>query len=196
MTIVESTRMISGEIGHALSQVSEEAAERLCDAVLESPRIFLAGAGRSGLMTRAFAMRLMHLGCAAAVVGETVTPSIEAGDLLVVCSGSGETASLVSIARNAKKIGSRLAVISIFPDSSIGRIADLTVRIPAPTPKAVGRDGLGGSYDEVPNAGSLQPMGSLFEQCLLLLLDAIVLRLMERLNTDGHAMFRRHANLE
>lgn len=196
MTIVESAKIISGEVEGALARVSEEAAARLCTALLESPRIFVAGAGRSGLVARAFAMRLMHLGLTVAVAGETVTPSIGARDLLVVCSGSGETASLVSMARTAKEAGSRIALLSIFPESAIGRTADLTIRIPASTPKvATPRGPIRGSADE-PVVPSIQPMGSLFEQCLLLLLDAVVLQLMARLGSDADSMFERHANLE
>lgn len=196
MTIPKSTAAIAAEVARALSQVTGESAERLCEAILASPQIFVAGAGRSGLMARAFAMRLMHLGLAVSVVGDTVTPSIAAGDLLVVCSGSGETASLVSAARTATKIGSRLALVSIAAESSIGRMADIVVRIPAPTPKARSPRQVPVDIAEEPGVTSIQPMGSLFEQCLLLLLDAVVLRLMERLSRDEASMFARHANLE
>lgn len=197
MTIIERADAIAYEVARVLSQVPAESTDRLVEAILEARRIFVAGAGRSGLMTRAFAMRLMHMGFEVFVVGETTTPAIGGDDLLVVGSGSGETASLVSIAQKAKRVGSRLAHLGILPESSIGRAADLVVRIPAPVPKG---KALGAVASRGPRTGSasssIQPMGSLFEQCLLVLLDATVVSLMERRNEVADTMYARHANLE
>ena len=66
-----------------------EQAEKLID---KNKCIFILGAGRSGLMARGFAMRLVHIGYTVYVIGETITPSIQAGDVLVSVSGSGKTA--------------------------------------------------------------------------------------------------------
>ncbi len=110
-------RAVIGELDRTLSAISEPDAERLVDRILGAKRIFLAGAGRSGLAVRAFAMRLMHMGFGAYVVGETVTPGIKAEDLLVIGSGSGATASLVAMAEKAKKIGAGVALVTIFPET-------------------------------------------------------------------------------
>jgi 6-phospho-3-hexuloisomerase len=186
MNAVDYTDIILTELRSVLSKVEPAEADAFADAVLGARRIFVAGAGRSGFAARAFAMRLMHFGLDAHVVGETTAPNYEAGDLLVVCSGSGETGSLVAIADKARRIGGRIALLTIVPDSTIGRLADVTVRLQAPSPKA--RAG-----EAVP---SRQPMGSLFEQSLLLLLDATILALMERRAGDSDSMFKRHATLE
>jgi 6-phospho-3-hexuloisomerase len=186
MNSIEYSREIIKELEHTLSQVSEEQAEKLVDIILKSKKIFVAGAGRSGFMGKAFTMRLMHMGFEAYVVGETVTPNIEKGDLLLIGSGSGETGSLVSITNKAQKIGAAIVLVTIFPQSSIGKIADVVIKIPAPTPKVETDSGF----------KSIQPMGSLFEQSLLLFLDTIILRLMEKQGNNSNTMFTRHANLE
>lgn len=186
MNTVEYSKEIIKELERTLVQMSDEQAENLTDVILKSKKIFVAGAGRSGFMGRAFAMRLMHMGFDAYVVGETVTPNIEKDDLLLIGSGSGETGSLVSMANKAKKIGASLALVTIFPQSSIGKIADIVIKVPAPTPKVESDSGF----------KSIQPMGSLFEQSLLLFLDTIILRLMEKQGNDSNTMFTRHANLE
>lgn len=186
MNVIEYAKEIVNELDYALSQISIELSDKLTDTILKSKKIFVAGAGRSGFMGRAFAMRLMHMGFESYVVGETVTPNIEKGDLLLICSGSGETGSLVSMANKAKKIGASLALVTIFPESSIGQIADVAVKVPAPTPKVEAGSGF----------KSIQPMGSLFEQSLLLFLDIIILRLMEKQGNDSNTMFTKHANLE
>ena len=174
------------ELGKTLARVDSDQGEKLVTAIIDSRAIFVAGAGRSGLALRSFAMRLMHLGLSGYVVGETITPNITHKDMLLIGSGSGSTGSLVAHAETARAIGATIGLITIQRDSPIGRMADIVLTIPAPTPK-VGKD-LGYS--------SVQPMRSLFEQSLLLTLDAIILMLMDKCQIDADVMSNRHSNLE
>lgn len=180
-------RDVGTEVGRCLSGIDEESLEGALAVLRPAPRIFLAGAGRSGLAVRAFAMRLVHLGRAAHVVGDTTTPAIRAGDLLVIGSGSGRTASLLAAARKARELGVTVLLFTIDVGSPIAQLADRVVRIDAPSPKAAEAPGV---------ARSIQPMGSLFEQTLFLLLDTLVVALMRAENLTSDAMFARHANLE
>lgn len=176
---------IAGELEQAVQQIAEEEAAGLVGRILQSRQVFVAGAGRSGLMMRAFAMRLAQLGLSAYVVGETVTPGMGPEDLLIIGSGSGETRSLVPVAEKAASLGGTVALITLSPDSAIGRLAGLTFRLPGSA-----KDRAGQPYP------TIQPMGALFEQTLLLFGDAVVLRLMELRQADTAAMYGRHANLE
>ncbi len=182
----EYTEIILRELSKTLSAVDPLKAEEFCERIEKAEEIFLAGAGRSGFAAKGFAMRLMHMGKKSYVVGETCTPNITENGLLVVCSGSGSTKSLVNHADKAKEVGAKVALITIDPDSPIGKIADTVIEIPAPSPKSA-RQG---------NVSSVQPMGSLFEQSESLFLDAVVMRLMEKEGMDSDAMFGRHANME
>ena len=146
----------------------------------------MAGAGRSGFVARAFSNRLMHLGLTVYFVGEPTTPSIQEGDLLVIASGSGETGSLKVMAQKAKKQGASLATITIFPQASIGSLADAVIAVPGSTPKSELAD----------TAVSVQPMGNAFEQMLWLICDTVVIILMKRLGRTEEEMFALHANLE
>lgn len=166
-----------------MRRIPEQRLDELAELIMASRRLFVAGAGRSGLMMRAFAMRLVHLGFETYVVGETVTPALEAGDLLILGSGSGETRSLVSIAEKASSLQAAIALITVAPDSSLRRLAQLAVPIPAAV-KTEATD------------ATVQPMGSLFEQSLLIVLDAVVLKMMRRQGIEATAMMNRHANLE
>lgn len=177
--------LIVEELQRSVSQINLTETAALSGELLRSRRIFVAGAGRSGLMGRAFAMRLMHCGLQAYVVGETVTPGIAEGDLLVLGSGSGETKSLVAMAQKAKSTGASVVAVTINPESTIGRLADLTVRLPGVAKER--QDG---------GAATAQPMASLFEQTLLLLYDGIILGLMDRQGLESGQMYGRHANLE
>lgn len=185
MRMLSSASSILQELERTLQGVRPDEIEVLAEQISSARAIFVAGAGRSGLMMRAFAMRLMQMGFCAYVVGETVTPGIAAGDLLVIGSGSGETKSLAAMAAKAKSLGAAVAALTVVPESTLGTLASACVVIPAAT-----KDGATGT------SVTGQPMGSLFEQALLLLFDTIVLHLMERKALEGAAMFKNHANLE
>ena len=185
MKTVKYAAEIVKELQRSVTLISEEEAERLADVIQTAGKVFFAGAGRSGFMGRAFAMRLMHMGINAFVVGETVTPGIGSDDLLIIGSGSGETQSLVTMARKAKQLGATVVTVTIQPDSSLGSLSDFSVKLP-------------GSPKDQANAGDLtiQPMASLFEQTLIILYDAVILRLMDQKDQSSGQMFGRHANLE
>ncbi len=185
MDIQRNIHLVLKELETTLSDISAGETTAFADAILNAERIFVAGAGRTGLVVRAFAMRLMQFGLTVFVVGDTTTPAIRAADLLVIGSGSGATASLIGMAEKAKAIGASVALVTIFPQSRIGALSDVVVEIPAPAPKASGS-----------HRTSIQPMGSLFEQSLLMFLDLVILELMTRIAKSSDAMFQLHANLE
>jgi len=186
MNYLKTCNTVIKELETTLSGIDEVQVNSFVDTIDESAEVFVCGAGRSGFMARSFCMRLMHIGLSCYMVGETVTPNIKANDVLVVCSGSGETASLVSMAKKAKSLNAKVALVTINPESTIGKLADVFVEIKAVSPKT----------DKKTNATSIQPMGSLFEQSLLIFLDMSIIGIMEKRKLTSDTMFKRHANLE
>jgi 6-phospho-3-hexuloisomerase len=174
------------ELSRTVSDVDLASLERLVRTLMDAKRVFVAGSGRSGLMMRAFAMRLMHLGFSVFVVGDTTTPAIGKDDALVIGSGSGETGALVVFAGKATALGVRLALLTTYPDSTIGRMADVIVCILAPARKGPRKE----------DSESIQPMGSLFEQSLLIVLDGVIMKLMLDKPVGIERMVKEHANLE
>ncbi|GGG75874.1 6-phospho-3-hexuloisomerase [Paenibacillus radicis (ex Gao et al. 2016)] len=195
MRINEYGAEIVKELNQTLALIAEEEASILADHILRASKVFVAGAGRSGLMIRAFAMRMMQMGIEVYVVGETVTPNLGKEDLFIIGSGSGETRSLVPMAEKAKSLGGTVAIITISPESTIGKMTDIIVRLPGST-----KEQSGNGYKTIQPSGngykSIQPMGALFEQTLLVFCDAVVLKLMESRQLDSATMYGRHANLE
>lgn len=184
MMVKSNILSILTEIKEAANLLSET---ELTEAILllsEADQVFVAGAGRSGLMSKSFAMRLVHLGIPTFVVGETTTQPIRKGDVLLLCTGSGETKSLLAMAQKAKSVGASVLVLTIHRESSIGQLADLVIQIHASAKEDEGM------------RRSIQPMGSLFEQSLIVTLDGIILALMKKMDQDTSIMFQRHANLE
>jgi 6-phospho-3-hexuloisomerase len=167
---------VLAEIAALAGRVSEAEMERAAETVLSAGRVFVAGAGRSGLAARAGAMRLVHLGRTAFVVGETVTPAVGTGDLLLAVSRSGATPSILAVAARARSAGARLLAVTAEPASELAAGADERLILPA-----------------VP---SVQFGGSLFEQAALIVLDTLALRLQRRLGVSEAEMQSRHANLE
>lgn len=176
---------ILGEIGRTLAQVDLEKIVDFQNAISRADRIFVAGAGRSLLMIRSLAMRLMQSGEEVYVVGETTTPAIRPGDLMIIASGSGETSTLTVLAKKCKEIGADLALITVESRSTIGKMADFVLVIPASATKRERHDD-----------SSVQLGANTFEQSLLLLGDAITIERMEKLHDANQLLMQNHANLE
>jgi 6-phospho-3-hexuloisomerase len=172
------------ELARLLDGASPVAQDHLGEVLSSAGRVFVAGQGRSGLVLRMFAMRLMQLGMETFVVGDVTTPAIQPSDLLVVFSGSGETEGVVRVGRQAKAAGARVAVITSQPASSLARLADHLTILPGETTKVSAE------------LTSRMPLASTLEQAALLFLDCVVAWLAEQKAQDNAAMMARHANLE
>lgn len=173
---------ILSELTEVNNQLNTSDIYKLIDLIDISNHIYLTGAGRSGLMIRSFANRLLHLGYNINVVGEISSPHTHPGDLLLISSGSGETKSLISQAEIAKQNGLKVALITTSLTSSLAKLADIVLLIPVQSKDT--------------NGETIQPMGTLFEQYTLILYDSIVLNIMDLKNQTNETMKARHANLE
>ena len=158
-------------------ELSRDALDQTVRAIESHARVFVYGAGRSGLMIKAFAMRLAQMGRTVFAVGEVVTPAIEGGDLLLLASASGETASVLRCAETARAVGATVYALTASGFSTLLSLSDGAVRLVAPT------------KDQM-SASSL--MGTLFEESVLLFGDAVI----NALGGDPAQMRARHANLE
>jgi len=173
------------EINSALSKVKEEEINEFIEHLLSAEKVFVMGVGRVMLMMQSFAKRIKHLGIDSYVVGETVVPAISSKDLLVIGSGSGETTTCVTIAQLARKFGAKIALITAAKNSTLKKMADVSVRIPSPTKLKAPDEPI-----------SKQPMTNLFEQALLVFCDCISMILQKRLGLSEEEMWKVHANLE
>jgi 6-phospho 3-hexuloisomerase len=185
LSIKSTTKAIINEIGSVLDGIKEDEFKRFITAINSSKNIFVTGQGRSGLVARTFAMRLTHIGFSCHVVGETTTPNIDEGDMLIACSSSGTTSVTCHIAGLAKRLNALVVVITAHPDSELSEYAGLTIEIPASDTDQVIQSQL-----------TEQFRSTLFEQACLVYLDAVILTLVRLLNREEVEMMKRHANLE
>ena len=182
-----SLTRIRGEIDivvERLARGESRALARVVDLVAAAPRVFVLGAGRSGLALRMTAMRLMHLGLEVHVVGEVTTPAIVEHDLLVTASGSGTTAGILRAVQTAIERGAKVAAITTAADSPLAQLATATIVVPAAA--KLDRSAM----------MSTQYSGSLFEQVVVLLGDALFDALWQRSGSTADELWPRHANLE
>ncbi|AKV75219.1 MULTISPECIES: 6-phospho-3-hexuloisomerase [Metallosphaera] len=179
--------------------ISPDQTEKMVDTLArfyenKGGKVLVMGAGRSGLVGRAFAMRLLHLGYNAYVLGETIVPAIRENDLAIAISGSGRTKLIVTAAEAAKDAKATLVALTSYYDSPLGRIADVVVEIPGRTKYSQNEDYFARQILGITEP--LAPLGTLFEDTTQVFLDGIVAELMMRLKKTEEDLRRVHANIE
>ncbi len=182
--IRENLQLILNENIQLAAQIDYSQFGPLIENIQRARSIFLIASGRSGFSMRSAAMRLMHLGLQVYFVGDTTTPAIKDGDLLLAASGSGTTSTIVTAAQKAKSTGAKVIAISTNSVSTLAKLADIHIQVPAAE-----KEDHGGSK-------SKQYAGSLFEQALLLITDAVFLALWKLDGTPAEELWKRHANME
>ena len=178
-------KIILEEVSTVLNKVEDFQVEEMISEILNSNKIVVCGAGRVGMAIRGFGMRLGHLGFTAFTLGDSTVPGIANGDLLIVASGSGETQTIFDLVSIAKVNNVRIVVVTGNPESRIGKLAHVIVKLEAPS-----------KTKKVDNFTSNQPMTSLNEQCLGIFFDAVVLQIMDKIGENHDSMWNRHSNLE
>ena len=177
-----SLKYIQKKIKDILDKVSQDDIDSIRDLFFNSNRIFVYGAGRSGLVAKAFAIRLVHLGFQTFVIGETITAPVQKGDLVIIISGSGETIPAVMTAEIANNLGAFVVSITAKKKSEIAKFADITLYI--------------SSYCNEEERKRYAPLGTLFEASVWILLDGIVAYLLDSKKETEEVMRSRHATLE
>ena len=167
----------AGEIAAAIAAVDGESVDSLVETLMNAHRVFVSGVGRSGLVGRAIAMRLMHIGLSAYAVGEVSTPGIDSGDLLLAITATGR-GTIENQCQVAVKAGAAVAVISTRSTGAIHDLAEVAVLLPI--------------RSAVPTQ---QHAGSLFEQSALVIGDAVCREIQGRRGVPTAELDRRHANL-
>ncbi|MFJ5695405.1 6-phospho-3-hexuloisomerase [Arthrobacter sp. NPDC093125] len=176
--------LVQDEISGVFQNVDPAQVAALVTELRLADRIFVTGAGRSGLVLKMAAMRLMHLGLTVHVVGEITAPAIRSGDLLLAASGSGTTAGVVKAAETAAAQGARIAAYTTNAGSPLAKAASAVVIIPAAQKTDHG------------SSLSRQYSGSLFEQVLFATTEAVFQSLWDEDAATPEELWQRHANLE
>jgi 6-phospho-3-hexuloisomerase len=182
VTVAQLGAGAAREIAAVLDGVDEDSVRALRERLPSANAIGTYGVGREGLVLRGFAMRLHHLGLPSFVVGDMTAPPLHAGGLLVCSAGPGTFSTVAALAGVARNAGAAVALFTAQERSPMTELADVTVRVPAQT--------LAGG------PASNQLMGSIYEQALWVLGDAVIDQLVAEMGLDRAAIAARHTNLE
>jgi 6-phospho-3-hexuloisomerase len=177
-TFVRAQRYIGDRVTSALEHVDPAPIARAVEILAKAPQTFVYGAGRSGIVGRAFAMRLVQTGLRAFVIGESVTPIVQRGDAVFILSGQGESYSSIQTANIVRREGAELIVLTGKATSKLAHAASVLIPL---------------EFPEEPERPRLAPLGTLFESASLRLTDAIIAELVARRGETEASMRRRHA---
>ncbi len=199
MTLIaydQAVDQIMHGVQEILSNVSKDQVEKMVNMMLEAKdhRILIIGVGRSGLIGKSFAMRLMHLGFHVYVMGETITPAIGKNDLIISISGSGSTKLVVIAAEIAKEVEAKIIAVSSYPDSSLGKIADHIVQIRGRTKLAREKDYFLRQISGI--HAPLAPLGTMFEIAASIFLDSVIAEVISKLGKTEDELRKKHATIE
>jgi 6-phospho-3-hexuloisomerase len=174
----ENTAYILEEVKRTIERVDESIINEIVEMLASSPKIFIYGVGRSGLVGKSFAVRLVQMGLNVHFVGDTTTPLVEEGNLVFIISNTGDTMSAVQTANIVRRIGAVVISITGNSHSKLGVASNIVMELMQP------RDDL-----KRRNA----PLGTIFELASMVMLDSMVPILMARLKQDETSLRRRHA---
>jgi len=194
MPVKSAMKQIAEHVHKTVEHLNDGEVEGMVDEVLKAKSVFVVGAGRSGLVGKAFAMRLVQLGITAHVIGETTSPAVKKSDLLIAVSGSGRTSQVVHVAQIAKDLGVKILTITSYPEEKLGKLSDHIVTIKGRT-----KVDIEDSYTKSQLKGefsSLTPLGTLFEDTVMIFFDGVIAKLMIELGKGEKYMKKRHASLE
>jgi len=181
-TFNKSLNYIQTKVNEIVDKVSQKDIKRIKNLFFNSNNIFVYGAGRSGLVAKAFAIRLVHLGFQTFVIGESITKPVQKDDLVVIVSGSGETIPAVMTAEISHNLGANVVSITAKKKSEIAKFADVTLFISI-------------NYNDNERK-QYAPLGTLFEASVWIILDAIIADILDSKNETEDIMRKRHATLE
>lgn len=172
-------------IDAAVAAVGEQQLRDACAEMLRAERIFLCGAGQTGLVLRMFGMRLMQLGLPVHFAGDCLTPAVGKGDLLLVASGSGNTGGVLVAAEQARAAGAGVLAVVGGDGGALAKTGVRTILIPVPCRRDYSAPRLAGQF-----------LNSLFEQSLLFMTCLLAEDIMRACDECEEQMRQRHANLE
>lgn len=177
--LIESLEYILNSIEYSIDNLECESIEGTVDILTSANNIFVYGSGRSGLVGRSFAMRLMQLGLDSYFVGETITPAVKPGDCVFIVSKTGETQTAIQTADIVKnRVGdSEVIVLTASPNSTLASYADTMIVLRS---------------DDNSKNYKLAPLGTVFEDTAMIFLDGLISVLMGELGETEEDIKDRH----
>jgi 6-phospho-3-hexuloisomerase len=171
-------RYILQKISEVLEEIDVPQQGDVVELITRAKQIFVYGAGRSSLVARSFAMRLVQLGLKVFFVGDSTTPIVEKGDLVFIVSRTGETMSAIQTANICRRVGATVVTITAQKPSKLSHASSIVLHLKVEKDKG---------------AAVLAPLGTVFEDAAMIFLDGLVAQLMKVTGQTEADMRARHA---
>ena len=164
----------------------QQVRDRLLSDIQNSKRIYILASGRSAMVGQMFQTRLEHFGVECRFITNTRSvPRLKEEDSIIVISGSGTTPIVKAMLETYLIYNPFVIVLTSYPQSLIGRLGDVTVKLKGRTKSDLNRRSKG--LDS-----TLAPEGTAFEQAALAFLDGIVAELAVSLHRDEKSLSALH----
>jgi len=171
-------------------KVAENIDEKQVNGIIEElakPRsIFILGSGRSKLMGEAFAMRLAQLELNVHVIGDSTTIAPKEGDIIIVISSSGDTDTIIKEVKRLKEKGTKIIGITANKKSKLKQLSDFKIYVETGEYRDYKKEIKKGRED------NLTPLGTLYEDTSLLILDGLIAKLMKKLKKTEKDLAEAH----
>jgi 6-phospho-3-hexuloisomerase len=165
--------------------------ELIHNGLVNKRKFFLLASGRSAFILQCFATRLVHLGAEVYMITNLASmPALTKNDVLIVLSGSGTTAIVVSLLKNYVNTVKPYGIVTItsHPETIIGRVGDITIKLKGRTKRDIG------SVDrDHTDTAVLTPEGTQFEIAAFVYLDAIIAELAIKLGKTNEDLLKKHS---
>lgn len=192
-TFLRAMQLITDNIQKNIEFLKKNQANvnKFVDAIEKTARkgncIFVVGSGRSAMVGQMFQTRLEHLNVPVYfITNSRSVPHLHKGDLLLVISGSGRTAIVKAIIESYLDQNPQIITITSYPESWIGRMSDLVVKL-------IGRTKIDVARREKGEAASLTPEGTQFEIASAIFLDGVIAELVVRFNKSNKELIAEHS---
>lgn len=174
----DNVEYLTGCCIDSVKSIPRKSVDEFIDLLMKKDKIFIYGSGRSGLIGQLFAIRLVQIGFDVYFVGDMTTPIIGKNDLTILISNTGHTVSVVQTADIARRIGSHVVSITSSPSSKLAHISNSKIVV---------------TVKKECKSGEIAPLGTIFEDSVLLFLDSLVPELMKKMGVTEDDMRKNHA---
>jgi len=190
--IILSMELMASNLNENIKHMTEhyefvqQVRDRLMLDIQTKKRVYILASGRSAMIGQMFQTRLEHFGVECRFITNTRSvPRLREDDTIIVISGSGTTPIVKAMLETYLVYNPYVIVITSFPNSVIGRLGDVTVKLKGRTKSDLERRDQG--LDS-----TLAPEGTAFEQAALAFLDGIVAELAVSLHRDEKSLYDEH----
>ncbi|MDI6881238.1 MAG: SIS domain-containing protein [Methanothermobacter sp.] len=181
---LRTVKKITEHARKVAERINKKDIDNIIELLTKSESIFILGSGRSRLVGEEFAMRLAQLGLNVHVIGDSTTITPKKDDLIIVISSSGDTKSIITETRRLKNKGARIIGVTANPKSPLAKLSNTIIDV-----------GPWRDYKKEIKTGkedNITPLGTLYEDTSLLILDGIISELMTKLGKTEKDLAKAH----